>query len=85
MVMDLPTRNEIAEVVRGLLSGALTRGEASAWAEPWVTGNARIADSAAWSALKLLAAADLVSTDRPHLYEAADYEACLTELGPDPQ
>ena len=80
MAMTPPTRTEVAQVLRGLLAGTLARSEASRWAEPWVIGDARIGDEVVWSALELLGAADLISSDRPYLYEAADFENSLSQL-----
>ena len=80
MAMTPPSRAEIAEILRGLLTGALSRSEVSRWAEPWVTGNSRVGDKAVWSALELLCAAELISFDRPYLYEAVDFENCLSQL-----
>ncbi len=80
MAMTPPSRTEIAQILRGLLAGTLSRAEASRWAEPWITGDARVGDRAVWSALELLGAADLISSDRPYLYEAVDFENCLSQL-----
>lgn len=80
MAMTPPTRTEIAQILRGLLAGTLSRREASDWAIPWVTGMPRIGDEYVKSALELLCAADLISTDRPYLYEAVDFQECLTQI-----
>ena len=37
--------------------------------------------SSVWSALELIGAADLCSTDREFLYEKEDYLECLNTLG----
>jgi len=80
MAMIPPTETEIAQVLRGLITGTLSRREASDWAEPWIIGDVQNIGDIAWSALKLLCAADLVSTDRPYLYNAVDFQTCLTQL-----
>lgn len=43
-------------------------------------GDARISDSSVWDALQLLGAADLISLDRPFLYNDEDFLACLGAL-----
>jgi hypothetical protein len=40
----------------------------------------RVADPSLWKALELIGAADLPSTDRPFLYEEADFQECLSQL-----
>jgi hypothetical protein len=78
--MKRPTRPEVAAVLRGLINGEQTRQSASAWASEWLLGDARVSDPAVWEALQLLGAADLISTDRPFLYNDQDFRACLDRL-----
>jgi len=78
--MEPPTRLEVAAVLRELIHGERTRQSASAWASNWLLGDARVGDPAVWEALELLGAADLVSTDRPFLYNDEDFQASLDRL-----
>ncbi|APW62028.1 hypothetical protein BSF38_03560 [Paludisphaera borealis] len=78
--MDLPTRPEVATVLRRLNNGEQTRQSASAWACGWLVGDSRISDLVVWEALELLGAADLVNTDRPFLYDVEDFQDCLSTL-----
>lgn len=78
--MEPPTRAEVAAVLRGLINGEQSRQSASAWASDWLLGEARVSDPAVWESLQLLGAADLISTDRPFLYDDEDFRACLDRL-----
>lgn len=78
--MNPPSRNEVANVLRALLSGTLSRQEASEWAMRYMIGDMRIPDTQVWNTLKLLGGADLISTDRPFLYESIDFQQCLMQL-----
>jgi hypothetical protein len=80
VAMEPPTRPEVAAVLRELIQGERTRQSASAWASTWLLGDARVGDPAVWEALELLGAADLVSTDRPFLYDEEDFQASLGKL-----
>jgi hypothetical protein len=37
-------------------------------------------DPAVWEAIKRLVAADMITTDRPYLYDIADFKRWLTDL-----
>jgi hypothetical protein len=78
--MEPPTRREVAAVLRRLIAGEQSRQSAAAWASNWVLADARVSDSAVWEALQLIGAADLITTDRPFLYNEADFQACLNSL-----
>jgi hypothetical protein len=81
--MDLPSRNEIVEITQRMLSGALTRSAVSEWACTWVVdGNCRVSDYEAWDAIVLLGAADMISTDRPYLYNEEDFVEMMKTLKP---
>ena len=79
--MSSPTRKEVAHTIRDLLLGALTRKQASEWSCTWLLGSESIEDRKVWTALELIGAADLCSTDREFLYEKEDYLECLESLG----
>ncbi len=78
--IEIPTRNEVATVLQGLVDGSRSRQSASTWASVWLLSDARISDSTVWDALQLLGAADLMSFDRPFLYNDEDFLACLGTL-----
>ncbi len=78
--MQSPSRSEIANTVRRLLTAQMTRKAASEWASQWLFDDEPISDCLAWEALVLLGAAELVSTDRPFLYNEEDYLAALESL-----
>ena len=52
--MNAPTRSEIADVIRRLLSGELTRNAVSDWADTWLLNDVPVTDRVAWDAIKLL-------------------------------
>ena len=75
-----PTRSEVAALLRELISGRQTRQSASAWASKWLLSGVRVSDNKVWETLQLLGAADLISTDRPFLYNDEDFQAYLDML-----
>jgi len=79
-IMNPPTRSEVADKIRQLVSGELTRNAASAWACTWLLNGFTVDDRVVWEALELLGAADLISTDRPYLYVDEDFIAALKSL-----
>jgi hypothetical protein len=79
--MSHPTRKEVANKLRELLLGVITRKNASEWSCTWLLGTESVEDRTVWSALELIGAADLCSTDREFLYEKEDYLECLNTLG----
>jgi hypothetical protein len=67
--------------LRGLIEGRITRDDASAWAWQWVAAaDPNVDDRVVWNALTNLVGADLISTDRPHLFMEIDFRAWLDEL-----
>ena len=78
--MNPPTRSEVADIIRQLLSGELTRSATAAWACTWLLNGFTIDDCVMWEALELLGAADLISTDRPYLYVDEDFIQTLKTL-----
>jgi len=81
-----PTESEVIEKLQQLLSGKISREEASAWASPWVTKfdefkfDNRELDRTVKSAIENLAGADTPTSDREYLFERIDFEAWLQEL-----
>jgi hypothetical protein len=80
-----PSRSTVIQRLSALAEGSLTREEAAAWAQHWLIADLeprmmKVSDLAAWEAVKNIAAADMVTTDRPFLYEQADFAAWSEEL-----
>lgn len=84
-----PTRSEVVERLRLLVSGKISREQASDWASPWITKfdqfvlEDRIWDRKIKNALECLAMADTPTSDREYLFEKVDFEAWLKELTKD--
>jgi hypothetical protein len=77
----LPSREEVASKLRGLIGDTTPREEVASWASTWVTSDEfPVDDERVWEALKNLAMADLISTDRPYLYGKEDFQDWLAEL-----
>jgi hypothetical protein len=78
----LPTRDEIAKKLRELINGTIDRRQAADWAAQWITifDKYERTDKKVTSAISCLAAADLITTDRPYLYGQSDFESWLEEL-----
>ncbi|HEV7504862.1 MAG TPA: DNA-binding protein [Thermoanaerobaculia bacterium] len=76
-----PERAEVEKVLEDLIAGRCSREEAADWAVRWVIADdPDVEDDAVWEALGVLAAADLKTTDRPYLYEEADFRQWLADL-----
>jgi hypothetical protein len=76
-----PNRSEVEDRLQRLVDGRLSRDEVAAWAKQWVLADdPRISDPTVWRVLQSMSGADLISTDRPFLYDTEDFEAWLTEL-----
>jgi hypothetical protein len=79
----VPTRADVEAKLMDLIEGRYTREEASSWAELWLTKDFEqnlIKDPMVLSALEALSGADMISTDRPYLYDEVDFRAWLDEL-----
>ncbi len=79
---DLPTRGEVADKLRQLIDGVIERNEAAGWAAPWLMRFDEVdyTDRKLFDAIDSLSAADMISTDRPFLYDRSDFERWLVEL-----
>jgi hypothetical protein len=76
-----PSRNEVRETLRKLLSGELSRQEVSRWAHTWVAADRpEVADGVVWTALKRLGGADLRAGPDDFLYFEPDFHAWLDEV-----
>jgi len=79
--MHAPSRSEVVAKFRQLIRGPSSREEVATWAEKWViVDNPPCMEADLWEALKFLAGADLISTDRPFLYSTQDFECELAKL-----
>lgn len=78
--MSLPSRDDVSTILKKLLAGELTRQAASEWATPWLIGDELFNDREVRDAVVLLGMADLISTDRPFLYNDIDFVECLKSL-----
>lgn len=80
-VRPAPSRQEVAEKLRALIDGSLSREDASKWAAHWIAADdPGVEDDRVWRALEGLVSADAPSTDREFLYERIDFEEWLKEL-----
>ena len=76
-----PTLPQVVQKLKQLVSGEISREEASAWASPWVTKFEDYKmDRKVKRALDNLAGADTPTSDREYLFEKIDFEAWLQEL-----
>lgn len=76
-----PTRQEVEAKLSKLLSGNASREEVAEWAAKWVRMPApNVEDRLVWKALTRLSGADMISTDRPYLYDENDFTSWLKEL-----
>ncbi|MGV3604803.1 MAG: hypothetical protein ACO1RA_00235 [Planctomycetaceae bacterium] len=78
--MDSPTRADVADKLKQLLAGTLTRQAASDWASICLLNSVPVSDNDVWNALELLGGADLISTDRPFLYMDVDFLEALKTI-----
>lgn len=79
--MAAPTLVEVADQLRALLAGRITRDQASAWARHWLIADERdVDDDVVWRALERLGAAQLPGSERDFLYYDADFHAWLDEV-----
>jgi hypothetical protein len=81
-----PTLLEVVEKLQQLVSGRISREEASAWATPWVTKfddfkfDDRDLDRKVKDAMRILQQRTPPTSDREYLFEKIDFEAWLLEL-----
>jgi hypothetical protein len=76
-----PSTEDVEVWLVGLIDGSLTREQVAAWAQQWVYADEPgVEDPRVWDALEALANADAISTDRPYLFNVADFKGWLEEL-----
>src|SRR5262249_25537635 len=79
--MESPTRTEVEAKLSDLLAGKSSREEVAEWAERWVRmSNPNVRDLQIWRALVRPSGADMISTDRPYLYDQQDFDAWFKDL-----
>jgi hypothetical protein len=79
--MTPPTKSDVVDKLQALINDALTREDVAGWAQQWVIeDNPQDMPKDVWDALTFLCAADMISTDRPYLYEREDFEEELAKL-----
>lgn len=80
-----PGHEDVTHKLRQLVGGAIGRDEIARWAAQWVTrlDEAENPDRKLFNAIERLSAADMISTDRPYLYDMSDFERWLAELTED--
>lgn len=79
--MDAPSRSEVVAKFCQLIQESASREQAATWAQKWVIAdNPPEMEEDVWEALKFLMGVDLMSTDRPYLYSAQDFERELSKL-----
>ena len=76
-----PTCGEVADRLRALIDGSISREEASEWASHWIAADdPEVDNDRVWRALEGLVSADAPSTDREFLYERIDFQEWLRQL-----
>ena len=79
--MEPPSKSEVAERLRLLIGGKISREEASRWAGSWITAERPPGvEPSVWEAVLFLGMVDTISLDRPYLYEIVDFEEELKKL-----
>ena len=69
------------ENIKKLKAGKMSRKEVSNWATSLlIDDDLYIENEKLYSALELIGGLDLVSTDRPYLFEQKDINKCLEDL-----
>lgn len=80
-MMRAPTLAEVAEMLRQLLAGVVSRSDASAWAHQWIAAERpAVDDDITWRALERLGAADLKGGEAEFLYYDLDFHTWLDEV-----
>jgi len=73
-------KEEVKNVLSGLINGSVSRSEASDWAWKLVVADVDTEDEKTWDALDSLSGADEPTTDRDYLYGQSDFERWLKDL-----
>ena len=79
--MNPPKLPEVTDKLAKLVSGSITREEASNWALQWINlDNPPNMKDAVWDALSNLAGADMPTTNREYLFGHEDFLEWLETL-----
>ncbi len=78
--MEPPSHDDVVAVFNALISGTRTRQDVSEWAVSYIVSGMRIEDKRISQAIDDLGMADLISTDRPYLYDEEDFREWLREF-----
>lgn len=79
--MKPPSKYDVTAKLSSLIKEEISREEAADWAQQWVVEEVppdMLIE--VWDALKFLCAVDMISLDRPYLYEREDFEEELAKL-----
>jgi len=80
-----PSRAEVDSRLVELIEGIQSRQEIADWASQWIRASEPgVDDPAVWKVLTCLVGADMITTDRPYLYEEVDFRDWLEELRASP-
>ncbi len=82
---QVPSRQQMAEVLESLIQDETKRREISEWAGEYIIFDnpqlyPEVTDPAVWRTLKFLMGADLISTDREFLHTVEDFREWLNEI-----
>lgn len=82
---SVPSREDVAERLAGLIRGELARADVADWASEFLTYDdphlyPEVSDRAVWRALQQLSGTDLPTSDRDYLYDEDDFAIWLREL-----
>ena len=81
----IPSKKDLICKINDLIAGEISREEVSTWAKEYILFDnpqiyPEIDDVVVKDALENLSSADLISTDRPYLYEITDFKEWLKAL-----
>lgn len=81
MVLRMPSRAELVQVLEDLCTGKKKRSEVAGWASSIIDDDSvRVDDMLAWDVLKRIGAVDLPAPDREFLYEEIDLASWIFDL-----
>ena len=76
-----PSRAEVRDQLRKVISGDLSRRDASTWAHQWVgSDRPEVNDTVVWTTLVRLGGADLPDGPDGFLYSEPDFRVWLAEV-----
>jgi hypothetical protein len=79
--MTSPKKTGLLEKIQALVDGKITRETTANWAQQWIIEDTpQNMPMEIWESLKFLSSADMISTDRPHLYDRQDFQAEINQL-----